>query len=85
MIIFEVKTQRYIEELYFLKVNFDDAEIFNFVFHLQFKHREMWGRGQEEKLYIYEILSHFFIYCPRKFLSFGQYFYGLRILGHVKN
>lgn len=85
MIIFEVKNQRYIEELHFLKVNFDNAEIFNFVFPLQFNHRAIWGRGQGEKSDIYKILSHFFICCPRKFLLFGQYFYGLRILGHVKN
>lgn len=76
MIIFEVKTQRYIEKLHFLKVNFDTVEIFNFVFPLQVKQSDM-GWGQGEKSYICKVLSLFFICCPKKFLLFSQYFYGL--------
>lgn len=42
MVIFEVKIQMCIEELHSLK--FKNAEVFNFGFALQIKHREIWEK-----------------------------------------
>lgn len=62
--IFEVRIQRYNEELHVFKLKSGNAELVDFVFPPQIKHRESCGKEIIHLLRLY-----FFMYYLKKFLS----------------